>query len=288
MNVNRCTYKILMMFILTTHDLCFSASADEQAPQLAQAAQEFDSFGSFRTDLLARIGGASKRIWISTNFLTDAEIVSSLYIAQYRKVQISVLLGKEKANNILSRLGYLKQVNIPVAIKPKNFFGNTPTLVLLDDKLISVNSDLDYLSKHSKFVVKELESNELASFESSFQDAAKNQDTPEVRPLPLVGTQRPRKTHQPTPKTSNEKFSGTEAAGENAEQALKAADNETQQAAIAGGETGTDGVYRYRRIKERPAAGIPTKLPKMTLGQELEKKRATSANPPGPEAAGTP
>ena len=78
-----------------------TVKAEESTPP---AAIEFDSFASARSDLLSRIGGASKRIWISSNFLTDAEIVSSLYIAQYRKVQISVLIGKDKASHILSRL----------------------------------------------------------------------------------------------------------------------------------------------------------------------------------------
>jgi hypothetical protein len=150
---------------------------------------------------------------------------------------------------------------------------------LLDDTLFSIDTDLDYLTKHNKFTIKELESNEIPSFEASFQEAAKNPETPEVRPLPLVGSQRAHKSYIHSPKANeagtNEAKSGNEG-------------RDSQPPALAGSGTSADNVYRYRRVKDRPAAGVPTKLPKMTLGQELEKKRAASGNQTDPEAASTP
>lgn len=247
------------------------------------AGQDFESFSGLRTELLSRIGGASKRIWLSTNFLTDAEIVSSLYIAQYRKVQISVLLGKEKATNILSRLGYLKQVNIPVAIKPKNFYADSPTLVLLDDKLYSITSDLDYLSRAKRFVLREVDRDELSNFEASFQDAAKNQETPDVKPLPLVGGQRIRR-----PRIQPSATEDTAAIRSNKDLGPVPSEGPAVKSNVASGETAGDGAYRYRRVKDRPAAGVPTKLPKMTLGQELERQRAAAGAKDSPEAAVTP
>ncbi len=259
-----------------------SQSMAEEASK--PAVIEFDSFANTRSELLSRISGASKRVWLSTNFLTDAEVVSSLYIAQYRKVNVSVLIGKDKATHILSRLGYLKQVNIPVAIKPKAFYSESPTMVLIDDRLYGINSDIDYLSKARKFTLREWESGDVSSFETSFQEAAQNQETPEVKPLPLVGGQRTRKSRIHSPTTEEQ---GQPSSSPSLESTSKSPSPKSAETASTG-ETGGDGVYRYRRVKERPASGVPTKLPKMTLGQELERQRSASGTKPTPTAAGTP
>lgn len=279
LNVNaRRSIQVLISAILLIGRPSGAISEESATPIIDQT---HGTFSNLRADLLARIGGASKQILIATNFLTDADIVSSLYIAQYRKVQISVLLGRDRASHILSRLGYLKQVNIPVALRPVSFYSEWPTIMMLDDKLFSINSELDYLSKSKTFVIKPIDGSLNPAFEKAFQEAALNKDTPTVKPLPLVGGQykggKGRRLHQPSAQSPDP----------SSEQASNPIQMPSKDAEI-GGTTGADGVYRYRRVKDRPGAGVPTKLPKMTLREELERQRAAARARQAPQAAQSP
>jgi hypothetical protein len=273
-------------FFFWTLTLAFLTSpisfAANEAPNAAPAQNDFDSFSTLRSELLAKIGGSTKRVWIATDFLTDAEIVSSLYIAQYRKVNIQVLLGRDKATTILSRLNYLKQVNIPVALRPRGFYSKSSTMILVDDKLLAINSDLDYLTKTRKFTISEAPSESLSAFESAFSEAAKNQEDLRAKPLPLVGHPRPAKGKGPDRKKMQNEADGSpiQTTTVPAESSRKKDTNELQidsNAKTASGTISAEGVYRYRSIKDRPTNGVATKLPKMTLSQELEKKRAAAA-----------
>src|SRR5688572_28404829 len=78
----------------------------------------FTTFAELRAYMLDAISGASKRIWLTTDYLTDGEIVSALYVARYRKLDVQVLFGRAKANFYMSRLAYLKNQNIPVFLQP--------------------------------------------------------------------------------------------------------------------------------------------------------------------------
>src|SRR4051812_1521271 len=89
--------------------LCaLTASQDLFAQTPAQAGcaapRRFESFSDLRNEVLDYISGATQRIWLVTPYLTDGEIVSALYVAQYRKLDVKVLLGRGKANSYMSRL----------------------------------------------------------------------------------------------------------------------------------------------------------------------------------------
>jgi hypothetical protein len=104
-------------------------AAEVQEPKEDIRISDFDSFSKMRFEVLNLVGAAKTRIWLVTDYLTDGEVVSALFLARYRKLDVKVLLGKKKAYSYMSRLGYLRQQNIPVYIKPNNFPSGYPTQV---------------------------------------------------------------------------------------------------------------------------------------------------------------
>jgi hypothetical protein len=254
--------------------------------------QDFQDFAGMRSELLTRIGGASKRILLVTDYLTDAEIVSSLHIAQYRKLQVSVLLGRERATNILSRLNYLKQVNIPVAIRPKNFQSTYSTMLLIDNSLISINANLDHQVRQKKLTILGLAPETIAPFEAGFTEAANLNNAPDMAPLPQVGRPRQKSHYYKAPQTapaadrtpptgSTAVKSGISSSGETParpEVASKPKDAATSAES-------TEGVFRYKAIREKPSTGIPTKLPKTTIMQRRDRDRAVSSQQDGPASS---
>lgn len=259
--------------------------------------QEFRDFQSFRTELLSKIGSATKRIWIATDFLSDAEIVSSLFIAQYRKVNISVLLGKERATNILSRLNYLKQVNIPVALRPRDFYTKTPSLILIDNSVFGISTILDSSTRSSsKITLELLPSSSLPDFELKFTAAAQLQNAPKMAPLPQVGRARPNSKYY-RGKDLSKSSQNTERSPSHALDEQKKSMNPSESSRLApvraANETPSNQApdrgnsYRYQAVREKAPDGVPTRLPKTTLRQELERERGRLRSPesaPSPDA----
>src|SRR5262249_22068141 len=69
-------------------------SAQVSEPQSSKEdirVSDFDSFGKLRLEVLNLIGQSKTRIWLTTDYLTDGEIVSALFVARYRKLDVKVL-----------------------------------------------------------------------------------------------------------------------------------------------------------------------------------------------------
>jgi len=251
--------------------------------------QDFQDFAGMRSELLTRIGGASKRILLVTDYLTDAEIVSSLHIAQYRKLQVSVLLGRERATNILSRLNYLKQVNIPVAIRPKNFQSTYSTMLLIDNSLISINVNLDHQVRQKKLTILSLAPETVTTFEAGFMEAANLNNAPDMAPLPQVGRPRQKSNYYRAPQAAPV-ADRTPPPGHTAVKSDISSFGETpvrpevasKPKDVATSAESTEGAFRYKAIRDKPSTGIPTKLPKTTIMQRRERDRAVSSQEDGP------
>jgi hypothetical protein len=242
---------------------------------------EVKDFAKLRSELLTMIGGASSKIWLSTSFLSDGEVVSSLFIAQYRKVNVQVLLGRANATNVFSRLSYLKQVNIPVSITPNNFYPKFPTIILIDNKLIVVNSSMNNLEKMRSFTISLLAPSEIPPFEAAFVTAANETKAPNAAPLPLVGRMNARPLHKSGFKPLTNSAPGTPIRTNGND--LSASQNPPADSAPRG-TTSADGSYHYSNARERPGTGVITKLPKSTIIQERMRSRGEggqgSATPP--------
>lgn len=168
------------------------AQAEAALAQDGQAAaKSLTSFAELRAEVLDAISGASKRVWLVTDYLTDGEIVSALYLAQYRKLDVQVLLGRGKSNNYMSRLSYLKNQNIPVFLKPDTFTPGHPTALLVDERLLLVNGELDFLAKVRQYSVMIASPERRDAFHATFASAV-NLRVPAVpHQTPLVGKYNP-------------------------------------------------------------------------------------------------
>jgi hypothetical protein len=242
----------LTVFLIATNLLITSNPC---AAQTGGAAKELDGFATTRSEVLSLISGSTNRIRIVSDFLSDGEIVSALYIAQYRKVDVKVLLGVTKASHVLSRLSYLKNQNIQVWLRPRGFYAEHPTLILADDSLYSLNAELDYMARHRRFMLIQLPNDLASRFAQAFDQASTSSLVPEARPMPLVG--KPSRGGHKVSSYSNP--SSSDGSGRPA-QTRAAGEPED-------GSHDTNGVYRYSRKKHNPGSGIPTKLPKETIMQ---------------------
>ena len=95
-------------------------------PPTRQTETQVEGFSALRHRLLETIAGARQRVWLTSEYLTDGEIVTALYLAHYRKLDVKVLLGRVKAQSPLSRLNYLKQQKVPVWLLPDSFNPGSP------------------------------------------------------------------------------------------------------------------------------------------------------------------
>lgn len=248
--------------------LSIAAVSFHSNPLFAQTAgaKEFDGFPAVRNEVLSLIGGATSRVRVVTDFLSDGEIVTGLYIAQYRKVNVQVLLGQARATNVLSRLNYLKAQNVPVWLRPRGFMPHYPTVLLVDDKLYTINADLDSMARHRRFSMTILADTEVGKFTDAFDTATSTGVSPTPRTTPLVGRPgaRSKTTHVYRP-------DGDSASSNRGSQNAGAEESPADTAAKTG-------AYRYNRNREKPTNGIPTKLPKTTILQERERSRANGSH----------
>jgi hypothetical protein len=280
-SISRC----LVILVLTLFPLQ-SAASD---PPAASAASTFEEYSTARADVVSMIAGSTKRVFLTSDFLTDADIVTSLYIAQYRKVQIHVLIGREKASHVMSRLGYLKQVNIQTGFRPPNFFAKYPSVVLIDDSLFTFTTTFDYMSRAKKIVKTKLGSSEQESYEKVFAAALKSEPIPDPKPLPQVG----RAGKSPNRTSNVDRTAGKPIrTGDSSSTATSTSTQESQESQNAPEPTldkklSNSGSYRYKSIKDRPNNGIPTKLPKTTIYQQREQERKQHFDS-SPQATNTP
>ena len=91
------TYLMTIMLLVQTR-----AASSSQAPQSPQTSpsfvsRDFSEFTELRNQILNLMGLAQNRIVIVTDFLSDGEISTALFLAKYRKIQVRVFLGQKKA-----------------------------------------------------------------------------------------------------------------------------------------------------------------------------------------------
>ncbi len=215
--------------------------------------EEFSAFSHLRSEVLNTIAGAGRRVWLVTDYLTDGDIVSALYIAKYRHLDVTVLLGRSKANAYMSRLSYLKSQDIPVYLAPSSWTFPDSTAILADDRLISINGSLDFMNPQSRYLLKQLTDRERQSFIEQFSAAA-NQKVPAVA-APSLDAGRP--TWRPRSTTSTARVPARE---------------DAITTTYSGESDGTFNYNRVRHPREAPG-GMPRKLPSQTI---LQKKSQSS------------
>lgn len=149
--------------------------------------RQFMSFPGLRSEVLNLIGSAKERIWLSTNFLSDGEIVTALYVAKYRKLDVVTLLDRKQANNYMSRLDYLKRQNIPVFLKPERFPISFPTALIIDNNIYAINANLDFLTAARSFQIEGISESLAQTWGKAFESARAQAIPAVARPMPQVG-----------------------------------------------------------------------------------------------------
>lgn len=171
------TFIFLMMGALSSRAWCQSTNND----------QTFNEYGRMRDFVMEQIASAKNRIWLVTDYLTDGDIAAGLFVARYRKIDTQVLLSQQKSQKYMSRLGNLKSNKIPVFLKPAAFEFEFPTTLLIDDRLYSLDGDLDFLSKQKVYNMVRGTTPDVYEFARQFAMAIGEKNLAQPRDIPLVG-----------------------------------------------------------------------------------------------------
>lgn len=135
----------------------------------AMADQKFDSFDGLRNALLTEIAAAKRRVWLISEFVSDHDIALSLYIAKFRKLDVQVILGQERLAGFLSQHRYLASHQVPVKIMTGVY---RPTLLVCDNRVFRINSDLDLLSDQRSFALSRVQAKHFKQFDSWIKKAS--------------------------------------------------------------------------------------------------------------------
>jgi len=227
------------------------------------------SYSELRHEILGIIGGATKKIWLVTPYLTDGEIATSLFMAKYRKLDVKVLLGRKNANKYLSRLGFLKRQNVPVFLAPEGFGFVDSTAILSDDRLVLVNGSLNFKASKFKFVSKEGTNQQVEQFEKQFKAATAKQIPAIPRPTPYVGRPgRYTNIYRPGTKVKSHKEQDKNRSGTSG----SVTRSYSRQPSL--GAQNPDGSYNYNRKRpDKSGPGMPNRLPKETIQQKKLKEQ---------------
>ena len=199
------------------------------------------NFADLRHNVLELISASKKRVWLITDYLTDGDIVSALFLAKYRKVDVKVFLGRAKQNSYLSRLSYLKGQDIPVFLRPEHGF-IAPTLILSDQHLFTVNRDLNAMAVIGQAQMAQVAPTEVKNFVGWFQEALAYPEPTLNRSDPAVGrSHRLSPGHDPKGSVHEPSYNGEQ-----------------------------DGSYNYNRsnLSRRAPEGILTQLPRVPVWQK--------------------
>ena len=203
-------------------------------------------FTDLRQELVGAIGSAKQRAYVVTDLLTDGEIATSLFVAQYRKLSVGALLGKSNAQTYVSRLRYLREQNVPTGLRTASFPLKDSTVVIVDDRIARVDGHLDAYASYKQFRLT-WESNKVEADRLS-----------EICQQSLTGKLVPRSTLPAAGRPGIRRGPGDDAYKPTAEEYSRSASRYS---------TDENGVHRPSMIKTERPRDVPDKLPKVPLWQ---------------------
>lgn len=247
------------MTVLSRLLLSFALLAGTPALSQESEVTVLESFPDLRQTVTDVMSSVSRRLWLVTDYLTDGDIVSALYVAKYRKIDVQVLLGRAKANAYMSRLSYLKAQNIPVFLRPDSLKLETSTVILADDRVVYVQGDLDFLSRAKEFKISEGSDAERESFVAAFSEALAMKVPANARQIPLVGRPPRAGAHGRPVGTAGSDLSapgpGQPAKDHNPGRLPMPRYHEAKT-------NEPNGVYHYKRSADPRPSDVPNRLPK--------------------------
>ncbi len=249
----RCLWLVLLVCFVgvaqgKAEDSVYAPQAPLAAPTLNN--KDVQNFGELRNQLVELIASGRRRVWLMTDYLTDGDIVSALYLAKYRRVDVRVFLGRAKQNEYLSRLSYLRAQNIPVFVRPEHGFV-TPTLLFVDQRLYTVNRDLNVLQSQGNVSITQASPADVKAFVGWFRDIIDHPEPTRFKPEMEAG-----RSNRSRPAVGG----GDENKGRSSQPSYQ-------------GES--DGSYNYDRSQNprRAPEGVATKLPKTPRWKNIQEMR---------------
>jgi hypothetical protein len=242
--------KLFLSLLLISAATAHSQSIDERFPNSApdSYAPSLETFGhikqfhNLRFEMLNLIGGAAKRVWLVTDFLSDSDIVSALFVAQFRGLDTRVILGRKRARHPLSRLPFLQQQKIPTFIDMEGWPRPFKSALLTDHGLIFMENSLDPQLRNVKLPPpNKANRSERLSFVSYFKGITSTTKKPRYQPLPAVG--RARGGRRRTSSRAN-------------------------PSTFSNNDVGNGYNYNRTRHNKKAPSGVPTRLPRRTVKQQ--------------------
>lgn len=125
-----------------------------------QPVQRFTAFDKLSDRVVAAINSAEQRVWLVSSFMSDYDISLALYLALMRKLDVRAVLGQERSQDMLSQYGYLRAQQIVVRLATTV----GATVLICDDKMYRINSDLDFLSERRNLVLRHISQPDIKSY----------------------------------------------------------------------------------------------------------------------------
>lgn len=172
---------LLSLTFLSVAPLSFAAPVVIPAPQLPIGTPGFNfkstaNFDDLRHNILELIGTGRKRVWLLTDYLSDGEIASTLFLAKYRNLDVKVYLGRDQLNASGSRLPYLRAQSVPTYLRPRTGY-TTPTLLFVDSRLYGITRDMNALQRLGTAEIVQASPADVKAFVSWLKDVM---ESPEI------------------------------------------------------------------------------------------------------------
>ena len=126
----------------------------------AHPVQRFAVFDKLSDRVVTAINSAEQRVWLVSSFMSDYDISLALYLAVMRKLDVRVVLGQERSQDMLSQYDYLRAQQVVVRLAT----AVGTTVLICDDKMYRINSDLDFLSERRNLVLRNVSQPDIKSY----------------------------------------------------------------------------------------------------------------------------
>jgi len=213
-------------------------------------------YAEVRSEILNMISGAGRRVWISSEMLSDSDIAAALLVAQFRRLDVQVMIGPKGNSEPLSRVPNLVQQGINAFVRPRNLAMRFQTAIITDERMVWVDASLDPYVMRGMVAVEPAGDQERMAHEQAFGVPADNK----VRASSKVSNKRVGRQRN--------------VAVIDAAPAQPATSTKYVPSNVGEIKTETiGGVYNYNRTRHdrKPPDGISAKLPGMTIRQRRDR-----------------
>ena len=122
--------------------------------------QRFAAFDKLSDKVVAAITSAKHRVWLVSSFMSDYDISLALYLAAMRQLDVRVVLGQERWQDLLSQYDYLRTQRVVVRLAT----AIDTTVLICDNKMYRINSNLDFLSERRNLVWRRITRPDIKSY----------------------------------------------------------------------------------------------------------------------------